>query len=258
MSAGIINNTKHFAVTNTSTLIQDALDAGRLENPYVALVDGELDYNSMEPEEPPQELYLDATYISERPDIRVVGQDPESFCSAVYLDGDYTTNILGDIYTHGDSPYGDEYRYDFGDDGVPHTLRFVFSALPDYAFASSDVQGVVIGDGVTVLPGRCFEATSKLSSVTIPSSVVEIGTNCFYNFEFNGTYRELIFESYVPVHLEMEEQGDLGATCNGYSGDNTLPIYVPDAVVSTYQNEWSWYNCRILGISDRPGEEPEE
>ena len=50
MSAGIINNTKHFAVTNTSNLIQDALNAGRLENPYVALVDGELDYNSMSPD----------------------------------------------------------------------------------------------------------------------------------------------------------------------------------------------------------------
>lgn len=253
MSAGIINNTKHFAVTNTTNLIQDALNAGTLENPYVALVNNNLDYNSLSPEEPPQELYLDATYISERYNVAVVGQDPESFCSAVYLDGDYTTNIIGDIYNHGDG-----YRYDFGDDGVPRTLRFVFSALPDYAFASTDVQGVVIGDGVTVLPGRCFEATKNLSSVTIPSSVVEIGTNCFYNFEFNGTYRELIFESDVPVHLEMEENGDLGATCNNYSGDNTLPIYVPDAVVSTYQNEWSWYDCRILGISDRPEEEPEE
>lgn len=52
MSAGFINNTKHFAVTDTSTLIQDALNAGRLENPYVALVDGDLDYNSLSPEEP--------------------------------------------------------------------------------------------------------------------------------------------------------------------------------------------------------------
>lgn len=52
MSAGIINNTKHFAVTDTSTLIQDALNAGSLENPYVALVDGELDYNAFEPERP--------------------------------------------------------------------------------------------------------------------------------------------------------------------------------------------------------------
>lgn len=51
MSAGFINNTKHFAITNTSTLIQDALNAGRLENPYVALVNTDLDYNSLSPEE---------------------------------------------------------------------------------------------------------------------------------------------------------------------------------------------------------------
>ncbi len=51
MSVGFINNTKHFAVTNTSILIQDALNAGILENPYVALVDGDLDYNSLEPQE---------------------------------------------------------------------------------------------------------------------------------------------------------------------------------------------------------------
>lgn len=52
MAVRFINNTKHFAVTNTSTLIQDALNDGILENPYVALVDGDLDYNSLEPEEP--------------------------------------------------------------------------------------------------------------------------------------------------------------------------------------------------------------
>ena len=52
MAYAFINNTKHFAVTNTSNLIQDALNAGRLENPYVALVNNNLDYNSMEPEEP--------------------------------------------------------------------------------------------------------------------------------------------------------------------------------------------------------------
>lgn len=51
MSAGFINNTKHFAITNSSLIVQDALNDGRLENPYVAIVDGELDYNSMEPQE---------------------------------------------------------------------------------------------------------------------------------------------------------------------------------------------------------------
>lgn len=56
MSVGFINNTKHFAVTNTSTLIQDALNDGILENPYVAIVDGDLDYNSLEPT--PETCYI--------------------------------------------------------------------------------------------------------------------------------------------------------------------------------------------------------
>lgn len=43
---------KHFGIFDTVEDAQDALNAGRLENDYVALVDGYLDYNSMSPEEP--------------------------------------------------------------------------------------------------------------------------------------------------------------------------------------------------------------
>ena len=50
MSAGFINNTKHFAITDSSLMVQDALNDGRLENPYVAIVNGDLDYNSLSPE----------------------------------------------------------------------------------------------------------------------------------------------------------------------------------------------------------------
>lgn len=43
---------KHFGIYDTVEDAQDALNAGRLENDYVALVDGDLDYNSLTPEEP--------------------------------------------------------------------------------------------------------------------------------------------------------------------------------------------------------------
>jgi hypothetical protein len=43
---------KHFGIFDTVEDAQDALNAGRLENDYVALVDGDLDYNSMSPERP--------------------------------------------------------------------------------------------------------------------------------------------------------------------------------------------------------------
>lgn len=42
---------KHFGIYESVEDAQDALNAGRLENPYVALVDGDLDYNSLSPEE---------------------------------------------------------------------------------------------------------------------------------------------------------------------------------------------------------------
>lgn len=52
---------KHFGIYTDAEELQDALDAGRLENPYVAFVDGELDYNSMEAEEPEPEVYITDT-----------------------------------------------------------------------------------------------------------------------------------------------------------------------------------------------------
>ena len=52
---------KHFGIFDTVEDAQDALNAGRLENDYVALVDGELDYNSMEPQEDEPEVYITDT-----------------------------------------------------------------------------------------------------------------------------------------------------------------------------------------------------
>lgn len=40
---------KHFGIFESVEDAQDALNAGRLENDYVALVDGDLDYNSLAP-----------------------------------------------------------------------------------------------------------------------------------------------------------------------------------------------------------------
>lgn len=51
MSYAFINNTKHFAVATSAQLVQDALNNETMGNPYVAIVDGDLDYNSLEPEE---------------------------------------------------------------------------------------------------------------------------------------------------------------------------------------------------------------
>lgn len=43
---------KHFGIFDSAEDLQDALNAGAIENDYVALVDGDLDYNTMSPEEP--------------------------------------------------------------------------------------------------------------------------------------------------------------------------------------------------------------
>lgn len=51
MSYAFINNTKHFAVATSAQLVQDALNNETMGNPYVAIVNGDLDYNSLEPEE---------------------------------------------------------------------------------------------------------------------------------------------------------------------------------------------------------------
>lgn len=47
---------KHFGIYANTSDVQDALNAGTLENPYVATVQGNLDYNTMEPE---PEFYIE-------------------------------------------------------------------------------------------------------------------------------------------------------------------------------------------------------
>ena len=94
---------KHFGIFDTVEDAQDALNAGTLENDYVALVDGDLDYNSLTPEEP---CYLGEWSYD--------GQDTYTFQILDSGDTAWMNTIsiaqLFGLYPNGDGPYDVDLR----------------------------------------------------------------------------------------------------------------------------------------------------
>ena len=94
---------KHFGIYDTVEDAQDALNAGTLENDYVALVDGDLDYNSLTPEEP---CYLGEWSYD--------GQDTYTFQILDSGDTAWMNTIsiaqLFGLYPNGDGPYDVDLR----------------------------------------------------------------------------------------------------------------------------------------------------
>ena len=78
---------------------------------------------------------------------------------------------------------------------------------------------------------RWYKATT-LRSVTIPSSVTEIGGNCFLNLPLTA----ITFESVTPPTLGNSGLGDTG---------ETFPIYVPCEALDTYKAAYVDYAHRI-------------
>lgn len=164
MSVGFINNTKHFAITNSSLIVQDALNDGRLENPYVALVDGELDYNSMEPQED-EPCYLGEWNGSEFTILDTGSSEWENAVTIGQLQGVYVHGALRDldiILTYSDGYWNMELfhpdeseqpTYDF-EEGVPDTwdtgvnTEFSLSASSISVYYDGDVTfNFMLDDG---------------------------------------------------------------------------------------------------------------
>ena len=83
---------------------------------------------------------------------------------------------------------GKNLKYSLTDDGVltisgKGAMRdFDFStAPPPWGDKISQIQTVVIGDGVTYIGKNAFSLCENLSGVTIPNSVTEIGDSAFYS-----------------------------------------------------------------------------
>ena len=85
---------KYFGIFNNSGDVQTALDESALSKPYVALVDGAVDYNSMSPASPYIGVWSDdgaGTYTFQILDAESFGlTDVEIATSELYYNGDLT------------------------------------------------------------------------------------------------------------------------------------------------------------------------
>lgn len=56
-----------------------------------------------------------------------------------------------------------------------------FTGTSHFTPCSSTLKTVTIEDGITVIPTSCFANCGKITEITIPASVINIGDNAFYN-----------------------------------------------------------------------------
>lgn len=99
-----------------------------------------------------------------------------------------------------------------------------------------------LGNNVRIIGDAAFYECTNLMTLTVPSSVIQIGNSAF---ERCGMMRYIWMNSSTPPSLG-----------NGaFDMTNDCPIYVPDGAVETYKaaNKWSEYSDRIKGQSEYNG-----
>lgn len=123
---------EHFGIYEGREDIHSALNEGRLVNPYVALVDGELDYNALEPEEP--------CYLGEWSDdgqghftFQITNPDDAAWENGVNI------GSLADVYFNGDGPINMDVM--IGSDGAYWGIGFLIpGANPGYTFEAGTAE----------------------------------------------------------------------------------------------------------------------
>ena len=98
---------------------------------------------------------------------------------------------------------------------------------------------MTISNNITVIPNACFAYCTALTSLTLPSTITQIGDAAFQNY--SGTWESLTLLSTVPPTLG-------NYVFNGPI-DN-LTIYVPAESVETYKTtgRWQAYASKIQPI----------
>lgn len=71
-----------------------------------------------------------------------------------------------------------------GDIVIPQTVekdgkKYRVLSITSSAFSETKISSIVLPEGITALPDRCFSKCSSLNSITIPNSVTSLGEACF-------------------------------------------------------------------------------
>lgn len=127
--------------------------------------------------------------------------------------------------------------------------------IPDYMFRESDIESIVIPEGIREIRSSAFWGCKKLTSVTFPSTLSRIGKAAFENCVS-------LKDVYLP-----ENVSSIGSGC--FNECNRIAITTPKRVgampkLRIPKNEIDWYKNHLKTIraeaenTEEVIEEPEE
>ena len=196
------------------------------------------------------------TVDQDEPGVRIFAKDTIS---------NLTAETYCDFSTQG-GPTAGTYDVVYVQYGQLNTDTYQNGEIPPGQYQNSDIESVVIGDGIwkignyafcdngntltaatlgsglTLIENQAFQH-SPLNTITIPASVTGIGMNAF-----NAPCGEMIFEGLTPPQLLDDNEL---CTFNDGTEYPAYTLYVPDAAYSDYVNDYGAYASRILPISAR-------
>ena len=122
------------------------------------------------------------------------------------------------------------------------------------------IANAIIGDCVTKIGQMTYRQCTKLTSVTLPSSLTEIGYEAFNvcsgltnitipsNVTIIADYAFNQCSSLTSITLEATTPPAIGS--GAFNNTNNCPIYVPSGSVETYKRNGNWitYASRIQAI----------
>ena len=131
-------------------------------------------------------------------------------------------------------PLANPYKARFAlTDGTTGQVECDYDTLLKERDVPSNASAVTFGDCVTIIGTDAFYYNRYLTSLVIPSNVVQIMSTAFWHCD------RLTF-----IRMEGTVPPKLGSTVFDYT---TCPIYVPNSAVSRYKSEWDDYADRIEG-----------
>ncbi len=103
-----------------------------------------------------------------------------------------------------------------------------------------ELQNLTIPEGVTEIGDGAFYGCTYLEDLTLPASVQSIGDN---TFALCAKLQKIVVNASVPPTIQAKTFFDV---------KRQIPVYVPDDVVSQYENDTYWSEFDIQGISHMP------